>query len=389
MELHTPSTQHGSRRLKSRGAPLLYAALTAAIIAQPCAGQTQLTIDLQPDLVLGDASGVLFGGLLRVAVNSEGMIYVGDWRNTNVLVFGADGSVVDTIGRRGQGPGEFTAVHGVVVGREDSLYVYDANTARLSVFGPSSASHAFAYIVRPQFGELGRPYRILIPNDDRAGFIGAFRQRASGALSVHRMNHEGVVETRPLLKGMAPESKVNTRKTGNGTEVVRTSPLFGREPILGLTAADEIYYGWTEAIDLTFFDLDGRQQSIWRTSSPPIPVTVDDIEFALRDASEARRRALSGAEHASTKPAVHTVIIDDESRIWTGRYTSDPEVYEWWVTLDHGRGTSAIFSFPSSVEIQVVRGGHAYATSIDDSGAPIVTRYSVQISDPSPSGSGR
>lgn len=162
-------------------------------------------------------------------------------------------------------------------------------------------------------------------------------------------------------------------------EVVRTSPLFGRVPVLGITVADEVYYGWTEAIDLTFFDLTGRQKSIFRADSRPIPVTARDIEFSLEGAPEARRRMLSGAEHAKTKPAVHTVIIDDESRIWTGRFTRDPERSEWWVTLDHGRGESAIFSLPSNVEIQVVRNGHAYAVSVDEAGAPTVVRYRVTI----------
>lgn len=373
------SSKYSPRRAKPSEAALLAALSAAAFCALPLEGQIRMEIDLRSDLVLGDASGTMFGDVLRLAVNSKGTIYVGDWMNTNVLVFSSKGALLDTIGRRGQGPGEFTAVHDVVASRGDSVYVYDANTMRLAVFNARGTSHALAYSVRPQPSEFGRPYRILIPNDARAKHLFAFRQAASGTVSVHQVDHEGAVNDRPILRGAAAESKANIRQADGSTEVVRTSPLFGRAVVLGLTVADEVYYGWTETIDLTFFDLTGRQTSIFRADSPPIPVTARDIEFVLEGSSEARRRALSGATHARTKPALHTVIIDDESRIWTGRFTRDPERHEWWVTLDHGRGESAILSLPSTVELQVVRNGYAYAVSVDDAGAPTVIRYRVTI----------
>ncbi len=134
-------------------------------------------------------------------------------------------------------------------------------------------------------------------------------------------------------------------QTGGTIEVVRTASLYGRSAVLGITSADAIYGARTEAIDLRCCDLSGRQEQTFNADSRPPPVTSREIEFALADASEPRRRALAGVQHAQAKPAFHTVIIDDSIRIWTGRYTRDPERHERWVTLESGRGEFAIVIF--------------------------------------------
>lgn len=213
MACATTSVENSPRHVRRLRAVLL-AMLATASSAQPCDGQSQLKIDLQANLVVGDENGANFGALLHVAVNSRGLIYVGDWMNTNVLVFSADGALRDTIGRRGHGPGEFTAIHDVVAGRGDSVYVYDGNAARLSVFSAASQSHSLAYTLQPQSDGLGRPFQPLIPSDSRAGYLFAFRQAASGTLSVHRTNREGAVDDRPILRGMTAEAKVNVRQAG-------------------------------------------------------------------------------------------------------------------------------------------------------------------------------
>lgn len=146
----------------------------------------------------------------------------------------------------------------------------------------------------------------------------------------------------------------------------------------GLTPDDELYYGWSEEIDLAFYDLSGKWIRMFRAESPVIPVMARDIH-EMRDASALTREVREGLEPPKTKPAVHTVIVDDQGRIWTGRYTTDPTRHEWWVTLNKGAGESGIFVLPSSVALRVVRGGFAYAVSEDDAGAPRVVGYTIKL----------
>ena len=63
-----------------------------------------------------------------VAVWTDGSFVVLDLSNTRLLWYGADGTLVKTVGRAGQGPGEFGHPHGVYV-VQDRLYVRDTGKA--------------------------------------------------------------------------------------------------------------------------------------------------------------------------------------------------------------------------------------------------------------------
>lgn len=72
-----------------------------------------------------------------LAVDGAGRIYVADDKPTVIKVFGPDGRFLHTIGREGEGPGEFRnaflAVHG------SQLVVHDPRLARTTVFDTSGA----------------------------------------------------------------------------------------------------------------------------------------------------------------------------------------------------------------------------------------------------------
>lgn len=65
-----------------------------------------------------------------------GRVAVGTNTPPQVHVFEEDGRLGGTLGRRGQGPGEFASVASVVSIARDSLAVWDADRRRISVFDP-------------------------------------------------------------------------------------------------------------------------------------------------------------------------------------------------------------------------------------------------------------
>ena len=87
----------------------------------PCSAQSEFSVELSRDLVLGESTGAALGGGLRLAVDSGGKIYVGDHMNRHVVVFSAEGTLEGTLGRTGQGPGEFVSITQVEVARGDSV----------------------------------------------------------------------------------------------------------------------------------------------------------------------------------------------------------------------------------------------------------------------------
>lgn len=69
----------------------------------------QIKLDLQEDLSIGseDDKNYFFYVVRDIAVDSEGNIYVLDARNYRIQKFNSNGKYLQTIGRQGQGPGEF------------------------------------------------------------------------------------------------------------------------------------------------------------------------------------------------------------------------------------------------------------------------------------------
>ncbi|WP_420461638.1 6-bladed beta-propeller [Candidatus Palauibacter sp.] len=113
------------------------------------------TVELTERVRLGDGEGPgaidFLGGHSFSAVDSRGRIYLREHFSTEIKVYEADGAFRRTIGREGEGPGEFRGINGIVVGSADSLFVLDRFSMRMSVFSPDHELVRSAPLkIRPQ-----------------------------------------------------------------------------------------------------------------------------------------------------------------------------------------------------------------------------------------------
>ena len=74
---------------------------------------------------IGEASSTpfLLGEVSGIAIDDSGRVYISDFQEPRVVVFSSRGRHLATIGRKGEGPGEFTAPTGPVIGPAGALYV--------------------------------------------------------------------------------------------------------------------------------------------------------------------------------------------------------------------------------------------------------------------------
>jgi hypothetical protein len=78
-----------------------------------------------------------FGQIRAIAVDRLGRVYVADTYTTNVRVFDSAGVYVRTLGRRGQGPGEFIWPSGLTWQNDSTVWVLDDGNGRYSVYDTS------------------------------------------------------------------------------------------------------------------------------------------------------------------------------------------------------------------------------------------------------------
>ena len=144
---------------------------------------------LVPEVTIGELDGpeeYLFGRISSIAVNNDGTVYVLDQQAQHVRVFDSRGVYLETLGRRGQGPGEFSRAEAIwpccPTGR---LVVRDPDNQRVTVFGPGPGETAewrytaSTYTLSPLYTDVrgrtfllaGDPARVrgLGDADDRSG----------------------------------------------------------------------------------------------------------------------------------------------------------------------------------------------------------------------------
>jgi hypothetical protein len=94
---------------------------------------------LVEELSIGVADGaeeLMIGSITDMALGADGSIFAFDGQVPAIRHYGADGRFVRTIGRRGDGPGEYRVSSGIAVAGSGNLLVWDTYGWRMVVYGP-------------------------------------------------------------------------------------------------------------------------------------------------------------------------------------------------------------------------------------------------------------
>lgn len=122
--------------------------------------------DGKPLLTVGERGipgndAVHFNRPTEVAVAGDGSFFVSDgYRNTRVMKFSPEGTLLFQWGTKGAVPGQFDLPHGVTLDRTGRVYVSDRSNARVQIFDASGK-----YIREWKGKDIGRPYDVAIAPD--------------------------------------------------------------------------------------------------------------------------------------------------------------------------------------------------------------------------------
>jgi DNA-binding beta-propeller fold protein YncE len=129
--------------------------------------------DLDGNHVTSMGTGEILQRPTGVAVNGDGSrIYVVDTggvssRDHSVKVFDAEGTLVQTIGTRGTGEGEFNLPLNAVIGPAGRLHVVDTGNFRIQIFSPGGEFlHTFGEAGRFS-GQFSHPKGISVDGEGR------------------------------------------------------------------------------------------------------------------------------------------------------------------------------------------------------------------------------
>lgn len=334
-------------------------------------------LTLTEDLLVSETEEFFFASVLTVDVTSDGRMIVPDWEDSNIKVLRPDGSLIDTLGGPGEGPGEFQMLNFAQVASGDSIYALDPRQSRLTIFGPEAPYKVERTVLLPR--EKGIVARVHVLGDHFTGVFGSspidwdaeiFKP---DPLAWRQIDRQGTVGDTLLLF----ESGRSVPYMEGGS--MSTEPVpFDRHTVVAAGPDGRLYHGWPDSLRIEAVALDGASEVVASVPVEPIPVTSADRDSALSDVSDEARSTVASAM-PDTKPAFTDLVVADDGRLWVERPadTPDAEMVTWWI-LDPEAQTIQTAQLPGDVDIEVVKDGQAYGTTYTDAGAPAVVRYRIE-----------
>ena len=321
-----------------------------------------------------------------VAIGDDGSIYVSENSPSVIKKFTPQGAFVRTIGREGEGPGEFRA--GFIASRGGELLVHDPRSLRTSVFDTAGtflrAWHSvccyYSSIPMDSSGAVGLP--TMAPRDTGSNANQPFDHLV-------RWYRSDSVLVDSTLMPSGPDVKRWTIKQGKNGIMSTTVPWVPNQ-ISTFLPDRTMLVGYANGYQIAVTDRTGRDTTalFGRTWTPvPIPDAVRRAEVERRVTQTSKfwderavRNAFLLTDVPTSAPAFDWLGLDGQGNIWArtplpGDSTRtlfdifDPA--HRWLGQVAGSGLLRAWGMKLS-------GDHMIGFGEDDDGNPVVVVYRIQ-----------
>jgi hypothetical protein len=344
------------------------------------------SLALEPELVISaqPAAGVLLDRVAAVVPLEGGRVAVASHGMKAVYVFDRDGRFRSSIGREGEGPGEFRAIRGAFLLGSDSLAVFDNWLGRVTVFSPRGEVARTVDVMRFMPPANGSE---IHPMDADLVFVGHASVGAAAQPGVHRGSAASY--------RLGPDGdSLAYLGTFPGAQVFRTERLFGGLPFGAYTVSgvrgDRLIIGIASEPELREFGPSGDLRRVIRWPDHERAVTArrmqQFIDFRLESIPEEERAAagetLRDLPHAADEPAYHGLIVSSAGVIWLGDYPGPealppnpvPTPRVWTLIASDGTRVRRVRTAPG-FRVESVRDGLVYGVTTDALGVESVEVY--------------
>lgn len=284
-----------------------------------------------------DISGVI--GAVRL---DDGTSVLGEEGAARLLYFGADGALKRSVGRRGDGPGEFRLP--LFLGRAgDTVWVYDYTQARVTRFDAEGELIDIVNLTPPLPSALafgGLPDGSLV-------FMGQWHSNVA-------RNAQGLMRDTVAVVRYRDGVRADTVATTPGREFVQRAEAGGRmvmsRAIFARRASATIWggvivLGAQTDHSLRVVGADGRERQSIRWSGPDLTLTAADVtgwvDAQIASAPAGQREPMRWVFAASPvperRPSYDRLMADASGRLWVSEYpTAEAEPSRWDVFAPDG-----------------------------------------------------
>jgi len=331
-----------------------------------------------------------------LAVDDDGTMYIAQPENGTIRVFNSVGTLINFIGRRGQGPGEFDRVYTIGL-LADTLYAIDLGLRRISYFSlegellrstqvspppispPFLPSMPFAVFPGGSMA-VGTAFPASISADDLRR-VPQLRIDRTGQIldtvtwiSYERTGRRAMYEGRPLGVGSPLSDDAFALFSPDGSQIAtvdRTVAAGSGTASFGITMAN------------------GSGDTIYARRYEYTPIPIDGAVIDSTVAERARilvgafdePRAAAGFVRGTMflpvyYPPVSTISFSASGNLWVRR-EGIPGRSQSWTVLDQTGEPIAEARLPENLDAPVIRGDAIWGVQPDEFGVPYVVRYRI------------
>ena len=318
---------------------------------------------LEEELSIGKVEGeeeYMFSRILDIDVDGDGRIYVAEGAYAHIRIFDESGKYLKSLGRKGQGPGEFQMPIYVQVTPQNEIMVHDYMAFRLSFFSMDGN-----YLRQISTAVTGNPF-IPLRMDSQGNLIVTVSlgppPTGGKLLKLYDANLE-------LVSTIAEEER-ETRKMfdiGKPTWYCDVSP------------GDNIVWGDSKEYVLQILNHEGKRVKKITREYDPVEITEEDKKRFEQMYAGALKMGVK-IQFRSHFPAFDGIYVDDEERIFVKTYErieDSDERYYFDVFDPEGKYLAKVPIRANLNRISEWRGGKLYTMEEDEDGYVYVKRYKV------------
>ncbi len=342
----------------------------------------EIELDLELDLSIGgDVADENYNFMLitDVEVDDQGNIYAIDPRQYRIQKFDKDGKYLQTIGRKGEGPGEFMRAYRMTLDARGKLYVDDFR--KIHIF---SEDNTYEKTINTDY--LFRSY--LVTKEEN--FLGwsMIRTEEGSSLDVILIDSSG--NKVATIASFPDPSVVLTRSVSGGAISVGGSPPYSPGMFFCPMRGELGVYGYSDKYRLWVVNSSGQIVHIFEKEEKREPTSKKEEDEYIKKRIEASKGqgGIQWSEgdlrklhkFAKYKPFFTGILADDEGHIFLSKPKSvlNPEedtLYDLFNQEGHYLHRVKIHK----VNPRIIKNGCIYTVRSDpDTGYYSVERYTIK-----------
>jgi 6-bladed beta-propeller len=349
---------------------------------------TRWQVSPTPTLSIGTVDGAADYQFTRIVGASrfgDSTIAVGDAGSMSIRFFDANGKLVRSVGRMGNGPGEFRTLQSLRRAG-DSLDVFDRRVNRMTVFDRGGAVVRTIQLPTGRYVAMHRltSGRWLAAEED--GFFGG-RVHESATPGLHRFPSAAVVldSTGALLDTVGVFPGAETAYFTVDGHVGSLHAAYGRT-LAFATRGDTSYVVTGDFLGFDVHDVEGRRVRSVRATGPDRTLREEDIarfnnaflaEISDSAARAGFKRALEVAASPPAKAAVGRILVDPRGAIWLSAYENEFMPAPVWFVFDRDNRYLGDVSMPAGLRVLEIGDRYVLGITKDDAGVEVVRVHAL------------